>query len=130
MIIQWILQTLACAVIGCIIGYFGIRITNKLRIFLYKKRNNKTIKESDNRRRERFYSEFGFYYEDIIKYAPELDAFLSGRINQQFKNNVDIKMIAFTTIYDAICTVEKIDIIKFKQTIENIKNQKTLENID
>ena len=88
------------------------------------------MKELDNRRRERFYSEFGFYYEDLIKYAPELDAFLSGRINQQFKDNVDIKMIKLTTIYDAICTVEQIDIIKFKQTIENIKNQKALENID
>lgn len=130
MIIQWILQVLAATIVGCVIGYFLIWIFTKLRVFLFRKRSNKSIEESNNRRRERFYSEFGFYYEDIIKYAPELDAFLSGQINQQFKDNVDIKMIRFTTIYDAICTVEQIDIIKFKQTIENIKNQKALENID
>ena len=39
-------------------------------------------------------------------------------------------MIKMRSFYDAICAVEQIDIMKFKQNIENIKNQKALENID
>lgn len=130
MITQWILQPLACTVIGCLIGYFGIRITNKLRVFLFRKRSNKSIKELNDARKERFYATFGFYYEDVLKYAPEFDAFLSSQVYQQLKDNVDIKMIKLEGIYDAINILEQIDIIKFKQTIENIKNQKALENIE
>ncbi len=41
-------------------------------------------------------------------------------------------MVKMYEIADAITVLEQeqIDIIKFKQTIENIKNQKALENID
>ena len=127
MIIQWILQILAGTIVGCVIGFFLIRIFTKIR---YKKRSDKINKKIDICRKERFYIQFGFYYEDLIKYAPELDVFLSSQINPLIKDNINIKMIKFERIYDAICTVEQVDIIKFKQTIENIKNQKLLENID
>lgn len=130
MIIQWFLQILGGTVVGCVIGYFLIRIFTKLRVFLFRKRSNKTIKELKDARKERFYNQFGFYYEDVIKYAPEFDVFLSSQVYQQLKDNVDIKMIKLEGIYDAINIVEQIGIIKFKQTIENIKNQKALENID
>lgn len=130
MIIQWILQILAGTVIGCIVGFFLIRIFNKLRVFLFRKRGNKTIKELEVARKEEFYNQFGFYYEDVIKYAPELDAFLSSKLPQRLADSVKIKMLDLETIYNAIDILEQVDIIKFKQTIENIKNQKSLENID
>lgn len=130
MIIQWILQILAVALVGCVIGFFLIRIFNKLRVFLFRKRGNKTIKELEVARKEEFYNQFGFYYEDVIKYAPELDAFLSSKLPQRLADSVKIKMLDLETIYNAIDILEQVDIIKFKQTIENIKNQKSLENID
>ena len=130
MITQWILQILAGTVVGCVIGYFLTRIINKLRVFLFRKQSNKHINELDKAHIELFYNIFGFYYEDVIKYAPELDTFISDSIYQPFKDNIDLKMIKMRGIYDTICTVEQIDIIKFKQAIENIKNQKALENID
>lgn len=127
MTIQWILQILAGTIVGCVIGFFLIRIFTKIR---NKKRCDKINKKIDICRKESFYIQFGFYYEDLIKYAPELDVFLSSQINPLVKDNINIKMIKFERIYDAICTVEQVDIIKFKQTIENIKNQKLLENIE
>ena len=130
MITHWILQILAGTVVGCAIGYFLTRIINKLRVFLFRKQSNKYINDLDQDHIKRFYNIFGFYYEDVIKYAPELDTFILDSIPQSFKDNIDLKMIKMRGIYDAICTVEQIDIIKFKQTIENIKNQKALENID
>ena len=39
-------------------------------------------------------------------------------------------MFRLESIDQAIRTLDQIDIIKFKQTIENIKIQKSLENID
>lgn len=136
MITHLILQILASTVAGCAIGYFLTRIINKLRVFLFRKQSNKHKKDEGNEfdqanaHIELFYKIFGFYYEDVIKYAPELDTFISDSIYQSFKDNIDLKMLKMRIINDAICTVEKIDIIKFKQTIENIKNQKALENIN
>lgn len=130
MIIQWILQILAVALVGCVIGYFLLRISTKLRIFLFRKRSNRYKKEIDQFQIEQFYKFFGFYYEDVIKYAPELDEFLSDRIYQPMKDDVELKMHELVDICRSINIIEKIDIIKFKQTIENIKNQKSLENID
>ena len=130
MIIQWILQILVATVIGCILGYFFIRIFTKLRVFLFRKRSNINNKKSREFHDIRFNNRFGFSYEDVLKYAPELDVFVSSILPQQFKDSVSIKMNKVVEIYDAICVVEQVDIIKFKQTIENIKNQKSLENID
>ena len=130
MIIQWILQTLACAVVGCIIGYFGTRITTKLRVFLFRKRSNRRYEKELEQVVKNFYKQFGFYYEDVIKYAPELDVLISSKVYQAFKDDVEIKMFRLESIDQAIKTVEQIDIMKFKQTIENIKNQKSLENIN
>ena len=130
MIIQWILQILVATVIGCILGYFFIRIFTKLRVFLFRKRSNINNKKSGEFHDIRFNNRFGFSYEDVLKYAPELDVFVSSILPQQFKDSVIIKMNKVVEIYDAICIVEQVDIIKFKQTIENIKNQKSLENID
>lgn len=136
MITQWILQILAGTVVGFAIGYFLTIIINKLLVFLFRKQSNKHKKDEVNEfdqanaHIELFYNIFGFYYEDVIKYAPELDTFISDSIYQPFKDNIDLKMIKMRGIYDAICTVEQIDIMKFKQAIENIKNQKALENID
>jgi hypothetical protein len=130
MIIQWILQVLAGTIVGCVIGYFLIRIFTKLRVLLFRKRSNRYKKEIDQFQIEQFYKIFGFYYEDIIKYAPELDEFLSDRIYQPMKDDVELKMHELVDICRSIHIIEQIDIIKFKQTIENIKNQKALENID
>lgn len=130
MIIQWILQTLAATIVGCVIGYFLIRIFTKLRLFLFRKSSNSHKKEIDQFQIEQFYNFFGFYYEDIIKYAPELDEFLSDRIYQPMRDDVELKMHELIDIYRSIHIVEQIKIIKLKQTIENIKNQKALENID
>lgn len=126
----WVLYALAGAGIGCIIGHFLIRIFTKIRVLLFRKQSNKFKKELDEAQIERFYKQFGFYYEDVIKYAPELDTFLSNRVHQALKDNVSIKMISLSSIDDAIRIVNQIDILKYKQTIENIKNQKSLENID
>lgn len=132
MIIQWILQVLAGTIVGCIIGYFFIRIFTKLRVFLIRK-SSKFI-ESKEKLEEfqvlRFYITFGFYYEDLIKYAPELDEFITSQVNPHVRDRVAFKMIKMREIYESINAVEQIDIMKFKQTIENIKNQKSLENID
>lgn len=130
MIIQWTLQVLAATIVGGVIGYFLIRIFTKLRVFLFRKRSNSHKKEIDQFQIEQFYKFFGFYYEDIIKYAPELDKFISSIVDPQLKDKVIFKMIKMREIYDAICTVEQVDIIKFKQTIENIKNQKALEKLE
>lgn len=130
MIIQWTLQVLAGTIVGCVIGYFLIRIFTKLRVFLFRKRSNSYKKEIDQFQIEQFYKFFGFYYEDIIKYAPELDEFLSDRIYQPMKDDVELKMHKLLDICRSIHMIEQIDIIKFKQTIENIKSQKALENID
>ena len=130
MIIQWILQALAGTIVGCVIGYFLIRIFTKLRLFLFRKSSNSHKKEIDQFQIEQFYKFFGFYYEDIIKYAPELDEFLSDRIYQPMRDDVELKMHELIDIYRSIHIVEQIKIIKLKQTIENIKNQKALENID
>ena len=130
MIIQWILQALAGTIVGCVIGYFLIRIFTKLRLFLFRKSSNSHKKEIDQFQIEQFYKFFGFYYEDIIKYAPELDEFLSDRIYQPLRGDVELKMHELLDIYRSIHIVEQIKIIKIKQTIENIKNQKLLENID
>lgn len=130
MIIQWILQVLAGTIVGCVIGYFLIRIFTKLRVFLFRKSSNINNKKSGEFHNTRFYNTFGFYYEDVLKYAPELDVFVSSKIHQQFKDNVSVKMYKVIEIYDAINILEQVDIIKFKQTIENIKNQKALENIN
>ena len=132
MIIQWILQILAVAIVGCVIGYFLIRIFTKLRVFLIRK-SSKFI-ESKEKIEEihdlQFYNTFGFYYEDLIKYAPELDEFITSQVNPHVRDRVVFKMIKMREIYESINAVEQIDIMKFKQTIENIKNQKLLENID
>ena len=130
MIIQWILQVLAGTIVGCIIGYFLIRIFTKLRVFLFRKSSNNHKKEIDHFQIRQFYNFFGFYYEDIIKYAPELDEFLSDRIYQPMKDDVELKMNELLDICRSIHIVEQIDVMKFKQTIENLKNQKALENID
>lgn len=130
MIAQWILQILAGAVVGGIIGHFLIRIFTKIRVLLFRKQSNKFKKELDEALTERFYKQFGFYYEDVIKYAPELDTFLSNRVHQSLKDNVSIKMISLISLDDEIRKVNQIDILKYKQTIENIKNQKAFENID
>ena len=132
MITQWILQVLAGTIVGCVIGFFLIRIYNKIRVFLLRK-SSKFI-ESKEKIEEfhalQFYNTFGFYYEDLIKYAPELDEFITSQVNPYVRDRVAFKMIKMREIYESINAVEQIDIIKFKQTIENIKNQKTLENID
>lgn len=132
MIIQWILEVLAGTIVGCIIGYFLLRISTKLRIFLIRK-SSKFI-ESKEKLEEfhvlQFYNMFGFYYEDLIKYAPELDEFITSQVNPHVRDRVAFKMIKMREIYESINAVEQIDIMKFKQTIENIKNQKLLENID
>ena len=130
MIIQWILQILAGSIVGCLIGYFLLRLSTKIRIFLFRKRSNINNKKAGEFHNTRFYNTFGFYYEDVLKYAPELDVFVSSKIQQQFRDNVSVKMYEVIEIYDAINILEQVDIIKFKQTIENIKNQKALENID
>ena len=130
MITQWILQVLVGTIVGCAIGYFLIRLFNKLRVFLFRKRSNVDKKEIDKFQIEQFYKLFGFYYEDVIKYAPELDAFISGRIYRPMKDDIELKMLELESVCRAIKIVEKINIIDFKQTIENIKNQKVLENID
>lgn len=131
MIIQWILQILAGTIVGCVIGYFLLRISTKLRVFLFRKRSIINTKPLGGEFHNiQFNSRFGFSYEDVLKYAPELDVFVSSKLPQQFKDNVNIKMDKVVEIYDAICIVEQVDIIKFKQTIENIKIQKSLENID
>lgn len=130
MITQWILQILAGTVVGCAIGYFLIRIFNKLRVFLFRKQSNKHKKEIDPFQIEQFYKFFGFYYEDVIKYAPELDVFLSNRIYPPMKDDVELKMMELRYICQTISLVEQIKVIHFKQAIENIKNQKALENID
>lgn len=132
MTIQWILQTLASAMVGCGIGFLLVRIITKIRIFLIRKSSKwiKSRKEIDNFHIKRFYNTFGFYYEDLVKYAPELDEFLSSNLRPELKDKNMFKMFKMHEIYDAIEEVEQIDIIKFKQTIENIKNQKSLENID
>jgi len=130
MIIQWILQVLAGTIVGCVIGYFLIRIFTKLRVFLFRKRSNRFKKEIDQFQIEQFYNFFGFYYEDVIKYTPELDEFLSNRIYQPMKDDVELKMHELLDICRSIHIIEQIDIIKFKQTIENIKNQKALEKLE
>lgn len=130
MIIQWTLQVLAGTIVGCVIGYFLIRIFTKLRVFLFRKRSNRFKKEIDQFQIEQFYKFFGFYYEDVIKYAPELDEFLSDRIYQPMKDDVELKMLKLLDICRSIQMIEQVDIIKFKQTIENIQSQKALENID
>lgn len=132
MIAQWILQVLAGTIVGCVIGYFLLRIFTKIRVFLFRKRSNrfKAREEIEKFHIKRFYDTFGFQYEDLIKYAPELDEFLSSKLHSGLKDSFAFKMIKMHEIYDAINTVEQIDIIKFKQTIENIKNQKFLENIE
>ena len=126
----WVLYALAGVGIGCIIVHFLIRIFTKIRVLLFRKQSNKFKKELNEAQTERFYKQFGFYYEDVIKYAPELDTFLSNRVHQTLKDNVSIKMISLSSIDDAIRIVNQIDILKYKQTIENIKNQKSLENIE
>lgn len=131
MIIQWILQILACAVVGCIIGYFGTRITNKLRVFLFRKRSNFNVgKERYKFHNIVFHRKFGFYYEDVIKYAPEYDVLMASMLLPELRDKDEFKMFKMGEIYDAIRLLEQVDIIKFKQTIENIKIQKALENID
>lgn len=126
----WVLYALAGVGIGSIIGYFLIMIFTKIRVLLFRKQSNKFKKELDETLTERFYKQFGFYYEDIIKYAPELDTFLSNRVHQSLKDDVSIKMISLISLDDIIRIVNQIDILKYKQTIENIKNQKSLENIN
>ena len=132
MTIQWILQTVASSLVGCIIGFFLLRIFTKIRVFLIRK-SSKFIaakEQVDKFNIKRFYNTFGFYYKDVIKYAPELDEFIANKLRPELKDNVQFKMSEMIGIYNVINEVEQIDIIKFKQTIENIKNQKTLENID
>lgn len=130
MTIHVILQIFGVVIGACVIGYFLGWIFTKIRVLLFRKQSNKFKKELDEAQTERFYKQFGFYYEDVIKYAPELDTFLSNRVHQTLKDSVSIKMINLSSIDDAIRIVDKIDILKYKQTIENIKNQKALENID
>lgn len=123
---------MAGTIIGCIIGFFLIRIFNKIRVFLIRKSDKfiEAKKQIDDFLVRKFYNTFGFNYEDIIKYAPELDEFISSKLRLQVKDNVNHKMMKMNEIYDAINDIEQIDIIKFKQTLENIKIQKSLENID
>lgn len=132
MIIQWILQILAGTIVGCVIGYFLLRISTKLRIFLFRKSSE--FKDSAKRLEEwhikEFYNTFGFYYEDLIKYTPELDEFIASQLDPNIRDDVMFKICRMLKIQESIETVEQIDIIKFKQTIENIKIQKSLENID
>lgn len=129
MIIQLILQVLAGTIVGCVIGYF--LIFTKPRLFLFRKRSIINTKPLGGEFHNiQFNNRFGFSYEDVLKYAPELDVFVSSILPQQFKDNVSIKMGKVVEIYDAINILEQVDIMKFKQTIENIKNQKSLENID
>ena len=118
--IQIILISLVTTLVGCVIGY----LITKLLVSLFRKQSNKTINI------EYFYNIFGFYYEDVIKYAPELDTLISSQLHPGLKDNVNIKMIRLLGINDAINIAEQIDIIKVKQALENIKNQKALENID
>lgn len=132
MITQWILQTLAGLIVGLVIFDYIQRIYTKLRIFLFRK-SSKFIaaeKEIENFQVNQFYNTFGFNYEDLIKYAPELDEFLSSKLEPELKDSVRFKRRKMQEFYDSINVVEQVDIIKFKQTIENIKSQKALENID
>ena len=128
--IQIILISLVTTLVGCVIGYFLTRIITKLRVSLFRRQSNRHRGELDQNSINYFYNIFGFYYEDVIKYAPELDQFISNKLNQSSKDSIVLKMIKMRSFYDAICAVEQIDILKFKQSIENIKNQKALENID
>ncbi len=43
MIAQWILQVLAGTIVGCVIGYFLLRIFTKIRVFLFRKRSNNVV---------------------------------------------------------------------------------------
>lgn len=130
MIVQWILQILISFIVGCVIGIFLIRMFTKLQVFLFRRRSNRRYEKELEQVVKNFYKQFGFYYEDVIKYAPELDVLISSKVYQAFKDDVEIKMFRLESIDQAIRTLDQIDIIKFKQTIENIKIQKSLENID
>ena len=132
MSIQWILQILAVAIVGCVIGYFLLRISTKLQIFLFSKSSKykDSVKRLEEWHIKEFYNTFGFYYEDLIKYTPELDEFIASQLDPNIRDNVMYKISRMLKIQESIETVEQIDIIKFKQTIENIKSQKALENID
>lgn len=128
---QWILGILIATIIGCLIGYFLLRASTKIRIFLFRKRSNRYKKEEVSEFHAiRFYNTFNFYYEDVIKYAPELDAYMSSILPSDLKDKITFKMIKMYEIYDAIRIIEEIDIIKFNQALENIKTQKALENIE
>ena len=127
-----ILPILGVVIGAGVIGYFLGGIFNKIRVRLISKskkyiESKKKVEEWNTRQ---FYNTFGFYYEDLVKYAPELDEFITSRMNPLLRDKVSIKMIRVREIMEAIDEVEQIDIIKFKQTIENIKSQKALENID
>lgn len=130
--IQTILISVITTLAGCAIGYFLTRIINKLRVFLIRESDEfaKSKKRLDEFHIKRFYNTFGFYYEDVIKYAPELDEFISGQTNPNVRNRVVFKMLKMHEIYEAISEVEQIDVMMFKRAIENTRTQKTLENID
>lgn len=131
--IQTILICVTTTIVGFAIGYFLTRIINKLRVLLIRKSGEfvKSKKRLDEFHIKRFYNTFGFYYEDVIKYAPELDEFISGQINPNLRvRSVMFKMLKMHEIYEAISEVEQIDVMMFKRAIENTRTQKTLENID
>lgn len=130
--IQTILISVIITLAGFAIGYFLTRIINKLRVFLVRSSDEfaKSKKRLDEFHIKRFYNTFGFYYEDVIKYAPELDEFISGQTNPNVRDRVVFKMLKMHEIYEAISEVEQIDVMMFKRAIENTRTQKTLENID
>jgi hypothetical protein len=127
MTIQMILQAIVNFIIGYLLISFLLKMITKKSL---RKQSNKFKNSLDLYQIAYFYETFGFHYEDIVKYAPELDRFISNRLQPTIRDNVSFKMHEMQHINDAIRNLEGIDIIRFKQTIENIKNQKALEKLE